>query len=210
MKKICRWVLSIALATACAHAPKPEFDVALSEGHCEEALQHLNADEKTKFIGRTQRAMGTTLSYAVTGVGYGADVVLTVAGGMVVMIGMCAPAIVAKGPLRNEKGETISSINACLPTKWSSITFPHAGRAIYRSTENWRCPDLTAMARGIRRVALCHETKGGRDGLTKASQTIHSLTANNDFMECIAETERDAVRMDAFRLDNLLHRGEGP
>jgi hypothetical protein len=189
--------------TACAHTSNQKFEKALSEGRCEEGLENIpGKDGKLNFGGRVNQTGGSLLSYTATGAGYTADVILTVVGGAVIFVALCAP-IAAAVIASNGGGNAVSGAE-CLPADLSQISPPHFGRDLYQGTAQMRCPDLTLLSRSIRRVAACQEKRASSENLLAARKTLSSITNNNEFMKCIATDERKSLEVDASRLDNKI------
>ena len=204
--------LSTAGSTGCTSAllgpqissRNEKFETALSAGRCEEALENIPEREgKIKFLGKVDRATGTALSYAATGAGYTADVVVTVVGGAVVFVALCGPLIAAQALSSN--GQVGGSV-ACLPGDLTGLGSPQMGKEIYKTTQELRCPDLTALSKSVRRVASCIEAKPDRAHLEKAKQTLNSISGSDEVMNCITDEEKSAVREDLYRLDGEISR----
>ncbi len=86
-------IITLALASAlisCQSTPQKKFEHSLFVGECEAALTQMPENQTSvKFMRSTQEASGTALSYAVTGLGYTSDAVITVAGGAVIFVALC-------------------------------------------------------------------------------------------------------------------------
>jgi hypothetical protein len=187
--------LVVSSLGGCATERKKKFEDALAGGRCEQAYENIPEYDKTlKFVGRVDRAAESTLSYAATGAGYVSDVVLTVVGGAVIMVGLCAP-IAALAIATNSSVTVPADQNPCFPMP-DGIHPPANGAKIYRATEEMRCPDLTALSRSIRRVADCQTRAGTPD---KARITLQSVTSNKDFMGCITSEEAAALKADLYK-----------
>ena len=195
--------LSLALP-GCAHQRTKRFETALSEGRCEAALENVpENDENVKYMGKAQRAGGTALSYAVTGAGYTADVVLMVAGGAVLFTALCGPGLIVA---MAATGTGVFPSQLCIPADLDNVKTPTLGRDAYRSTASWRCPDLTALAHSVRRVSNCYEAKDDKPSLERAKQTLESVVRNEEFMGCITQDEASGLRQDLFRIDQKVRR----
>lgn len=197
---------SILIATtfvisSCATERTKRFESALKDGRCDVALENIPENDKNlKFLGSTQRAAGKMMSYAATGAGYTADVVLTVVGGVVIFSIVCAPFIVAAS---YGHGGTAQ----CFPVNLDGITAPEIGKSAYKNTEDMRCPDLTALSRSVRRVARCHSDHATPDGTKNAVTTLNSLKANKKLMGCITKEERENVLADLLTYENKVSSG---
>lgn len=209
MKSILTYFLVAALTclnVSCATERKKKFEESLKAGQCEAAFENIPEHDKTlKYIGKVDRAAQTTLSYAATGAGYVSDVLLTVVGGTVVLVALCAPIAIA-GVMG---GAVVGTHNVdwngaeCLPMPFEP-KLPTNGKKIYRATEEMRCPDLTALSRSIRKVAGCHEHSTEPGAIEKAQTTLRSLATNKDFMNCITAPEKALVQMDLDRVTNKV------
>ena len=204
-RKLISLLFSIAFITnSCAHQRGTRFESALKDGRCDEALENIpENDENIKFVGRANRAAGTALSYAATGAGYTADVVLIVVGGVLITAVVCAPLFLAVAA-SSSAGVNSNAGLSCFPVNLKEIPIPTLGEDTYKNTEEWRCPDLTALSRSVRKVASCHETKGTLEDKKNAQITLSSLNSNKKFMNCIVKSERDGIRLEASRLENEI------
>ena len=206
MKRIrIAWCLVVSLSlTSCAHQRTKRFEAALSEGRCEAALENVpENDENVKYMGKAQRAGGTALSYAVTGAGYTADVVLMVAGGAVLFTVLCGPGLVVALAAH---GTGVFPSQLCIPADLNNVKAPTLGKDAYRSTAAWRCPDLTALAHSVRRVSSCYERRDDKPSLDLAKQTLDAVVKNEEFMGCITKDEASSLRQDLFRIDERVRR----
>ncbi len=195
-------LLSTLVLNACTHSRTKKFESALEAGRCEAALENIpENDGQLKFLGRMNRVAGSALSYAATGAGYTADVIVTVAGGAIVFVALCGPVLVAES--LSQSGHSASP---CLPVDISGLKPTQMGSTIYKDTEELRCPDLTALSRSVRRVAACNENASSPESLARAKQSLTSLNSNPEFMNCITKEERSAVRADIHRLTEKLGR----
>ena len=188
----------------CARERKQRFDQALEARQCDMALENIpEYDENVKFLGRIDRAAQSTLSYAATGAGYVSDVVLTVVGGTVILVGLCAPTIALIALA--ESASVIDNSHdgyehlGCLPMP-KGVHPPRSGQKIYRATEDMRCPDLTALSKSVRRVTACYERTELPVDLQKTQVSLRSLTSNAEFMGCVSPAERAAVQVDLDRI----------
>ena len=207
-------LLSFSLLNiSCAHTRTKNFESALAGGRCEDALENIpEKDGQIKFLGEVNRTTGQVLSYAATGAGYTADVLLTVAGGAVLFTVLCAPllAVGASGWPTSLDGSVNTGpqtpYGPCLPVNLSHLSLPHLGKDIYEGTEAMRCPDLTALSKSVRRVATCSEARETPAALTLAKKTLSSVVNNKDFMSCITADERSSLQTDAYRIEAKLNR----
>ncbi len=190
----------VFVLNSCAHQRTRRFESALKAGRCEDAVENIpENDPNVKFVGRANRAAGTAISYAATGAGYTADVVLVVTGGVLIFAAVCGPMLLAMAASSSTAG--VNPAILCLPVDYKSIPMPSLGKDTYKGTEEWRCPDLTALSRSVRRVASCHESSPDVDGKKHALTTLNSLKTNKDFMNCIGKSERDSIMIDVARLE---------
>ena len=174
-------------------------------GQCTAALESIPENEGSlKYLGRINRTAGTVVSYAATGAGYTADVLLTIVGGAVIFTAVCGPMLAAQVYSSHQAG-TNYPFN-CLPIDVSNIKAPRIGASVYKDTEELRCPDLTALSRSVRRVASCEEKKDKRDALERADKTLTTLSNDNAFMACITTDEKSAVGQDLFRIREKISR----
>lgn len=198
IRKISIVILCFSILVQCTHKPPQAFNQALNEGRCEEGLEVIHEySENIKYIGPANRAAGKTISYAVAGAGYTTDVVLKVVSGAVMFIALCAPVALAESA-----SSTPNTHISCLPGKFNVID-TKLGSAGYKSTEVWRCPDLSALADGIHRVAICHEKRADKEGLKSAKQTLDALITNSKFMNCISKPIRNSIYNSYDRIAQL-------
>ena len=202
-QKVIPLLLALAFVlNSCAHQRTKRFESALKAGRCDDALENIpENDENLKFVGRANRTAGTALSYAATGAGYTADVVLVITGGVLIFAAVCGPMLLA---VMASYGGAAHSGVGCLPVNLEEVPMPSIGKDTYKGTESWRCPDLTALARSVRKVASCHEGSGLAEDKKKALTTLSSLGSNKDFMNCIVKNESDTIRSDIARLENEI------
>lgn len=208
-RKTCISILIIALCAqlGCTTNRTKHFEAALDGGRCEEDLEYIPEDGGAlRFIGKANQTAGTALSYAATGVGYTADVAVTVVGGSVILIALCSPLVLASASgVPVSYSETRHHANMCFPTP-SGLRLPAMGAAAYRTTAELRCPDLTSLSKSMRRVAACEERKNQIIAFERAKQTLITIEGNADFLTCVSSEEKIAVRTDLARLREKIER----
>lgn len=201
-------VFTLAVFTTnggCANHAARDFESKLASGQCTAALESIpENDGSLKYLGRINRTAGTVVSYAATGAGYTADVLVTVVGGAVIFTAVCGPMLAAQVLSSSQPGQNYPF--NCLPIDVSNVKAPRMGASIYKETEELRCPDLTALSRSMRRVATCEESKDKRESLERANKTLTTLSNDEAFMACITTEEKSAVGSDLFRVREKISR----
>jgi hypothetical protein len=197
--------LTVSTNGGCTSTSEQKFESSLNNGQCEAALEHVPENDGTiRYVGQAQRAAGTVLSYAATGAGYTADVLITVVGGAVIFTAVCGPMLAAQVLSTQQPGQNYPF--NCLPVDLSKVKPTRIGASVYKETAELRCPDLTALSRSMRRVAGCEEKKEKRETLERANKTLTTLSDDANFMACITEDEKAAVGADLFRVREKLSR----
>lgn len=204
--KMCFLVALTLIGNSCAHQETKQFSAAIHDGDCDRALESIqDIDPRTRFLGRVNRASGTVLSYAATGAGYTADIAITVVGGAVIMVALCAPMAMAQQAAVRSGGSAGVELS-CLPSDISKINRPKMGKEIYKATGEMRCPDLTVISRSVRQVASCYEAKGGSENLQKAKTSLNSTYYNEEFRSCLTEEERAELGGALNRIEGQISR----
>jgi hypothetical protein len=202
MKQKLSCLIAIAfVVNGCASARTKKFESALQGGRCEEALENIpEHDKNLKFAGSTQRAAGKVLSYAATGAGYTADVLLNVGTGVLIGTAICAPFIALA--LGSRADFSNADIGACYPKEAFNLVNTKMGESAYKNTEDWRCPDLTALSQSVRKVAKCHSSAGTNQGMKNALTTLSAIKSNRKFMNCITDREKETLLSEYSSYEN--------
>lgn len=184
------------LLNACATTRSKKFESAIKNGRCDVAVENIPENDKNlKYVGRAQRTTGTVLSYVATGAGYTADVVLNIGTGLLVGTAICAPIVILVAGATNASASSMD-FSGCYPKEAFMMVNSQIGESTYRGTASWRCPDLTALSRNVRKVARCHADQQTHFGDKNAVTTINAIRSNDKLMDCITEDERRAVLAD--------------
>jgi hypothetical protein len=182
-------VFTTGIFTSCVSSPHREFEAALNDQRCEEALAKIpENDSRIKFLGRSERVAGNAFSYAATGLGYVADVMVTVTGGVAILTISCGPSIAISLAAHSATG-----VPCLWPDELTKLLPTEFGHATFQSTESWRCPDLSAFSGSIRRVAECQSSSGTISGLERAMTSLNTLGDNDQIMDCVDSNERKNV-----------------
>ncbi len=201
MKKILHLAIACLFANAACTTSLKRFDTAIDANHCEEALEKLPENEMgAKLLSKTQEASGKTLSYALTGMSYTAEVLLNVVGGTVMVVALCGPSVAAG------IWATDGRAGICLPGRIDALSPPNIGRQTYQATENLRCPNLVPMSRSMRKVAACYLKRDTKDALEKAHKSLLAIQESKDFYNCLPTEEKQAIgiELEQVRLKTKL------
>lgn len=141
------------------------------------------------------------MSYAVTGGGYTADVVIVVGGVGLILVALCAPALLAHGGqcLPWPATGTTSSSSKSKDSN-SVLEGPNLGGKVFKATADWRCPDVSPLAKSFRRVAEC-QAHQGQEGSAIAVRTLGLVRNDPGFWGCMKPSERQEflTMMESYR-----------
>jgi hypothetical protein len=201
MKKILYLALIGLFANAACTTTLKKFDSALAANHCEDALEKLPENEMgAKLLSKTQEASGKTLSYALTGMSYTAEVLLNVVGGTVMFVALCGPSVAA-GVWTTDGRQGV-----CLPGRLDALAPPNIGHKTYQATENLRCPNLVPMSRSMRKVASCYLKRETKEAIEQAHKSLLAIQDSKDFYNCLPNDEKQAIgnELEQVRLKTKL------
>jgi len=191
-------LVAVCCCVACAHQVDPKLAQFVDTGQCENGSQYLfQKGDRPPVRSRVSQVILLPLSYVAIGLGYTTNVVLVLAGGVVVGAVVCSPLIaldVASSGDGRMSGECVSEVAGAVISEESLTAL---GDAIYDGTKKWRCADLTPLSREIRAVARCYTNRRSPGDLDKARQQLGVL-GQNRFASCVSDEERQAVG-DALR-----------
>ncbi len=191
MKKIVLISLVIIELFACGTVKK--FNEAVIEKKCESALEEIPENQSDfKLVNKAQEVFGTILSYSATGGAYTVQVLWDVAatvGGAVIL---CSPTIAVSILLRG----TVAGKFYCFDGDITKAYAPDFGGNIYRSTRNWRCPEVDGISQSIRKVARCYLDRGDEINRKKALTSLQSVAKSPSFYQCLSKTETEQFAKD--------------
>ncbi len=186
--------LVLLAAAACAHAPRPGVAGPADALRCEDAARFLAAHPPDPPPLDGVRLLATApLSYAATGVAYGAEATAVVGAGVAAGAVVCSPLLALEVALHGSgdaSGECFVYVAAGLA---SGLWLPGAGSGVWRATRAWRCPDLTRLSREVRAIARCHARRGAPGDLEQARAHLAWLREAPPIRTCLPDGERRAI-----------------
>jgi hypothetical protein len=186
--------LLAATATACAHAPAPEFSRRIRQARCEDAVSFLRAHPRGPPVeSRLKQVVTVPLSYVLTGVGYTAEIAVVVGGGIVLSGVVCTPVLALEGAARGSGEASADCFASMLGTVFADASLPGVGRGIHAATRGWRCADMSPVSEDLRAIARCYAERGGDGDLERARQQLDVLVRSTDLLRCVSDEERGAL-----------------
>lgn len=201
MNRILFSIIGCSLTCSCMTKHSEMSSLAASE-RCEEALDamtQVNSQESTNQS--VKQVGGTVASYTTTVMGYSADVLLGIAGGVVIGVTICSPALaidVASGGSSNLTGSCIGGVAQELPA-------PQTGKKTYEATQEWRQKDLSKISANLRSIASCYERRNRGDDMRKSLKQLETVTENEEFWQSISEDEQKMVLKQHRQVSEKLH-----
>jgi hypothetical protein len=187
-------ISTFSIFNACAEKQE-SFRGNVKAGRCDEALAGLpEKDPLVKLTNQSKQATASVASYAYVGASYTAEIFWDIAGGTVMAVVLCSPAI-AVNLLAGSGGGVGSGVNSCFPGDISALGAPPLGRHAFEQTKSMRCPDLVPLSHSIRSVANCYEAKGTKGDLGKAIDNLRALQNSVDFYTCLPDSERSEIKV---------------
>jgi hypothetical protein len=181
-----------------------KFNNAINSGQCEDAIKNIPSSTSSLLLKKTKHISGTIASYLVTGVTYGTEVTVYVTGGIVGGIVVCSPFIMLEGAAKSHGDASVRCIGEVSGNIMSGNKFGKFGEKVYDGTGPWRCPDLTDLSEGLRRVATCYEAKNNKENLLKAKEQL-DIIRNHEFESaCVNDQERAEIIKQYDRIDKKL------
>jgi hypothetical protein len=183
-------LLSLTLVSCQTHK---KFETDLSTGNCDEALTNIPENDSTvRFLSSTKSGAGDVLSYSVAGAGYATQAALTVVGGVVIMVALCAPqmAVAAAGGGGVMTTPTCFSANDIFS---AGLKAPSLGKGAREKTKHWGCPNVIPLAESVQKVSACYLKKAGPENLKKAEGSLKALKNSDAFFECLPAAEQAKV-----------------
>ncbi|HAZ14996.1 MAG: hypothetical protein A2X86_21945 [Bdellovibrionales bacterium GWA2_49_15] len=177
---------------------KALVEKSLVDGNCVQAFER-EQSLSGQLANSTKKIVGTTVSYLLTGVGHSADVALTFSGGIVIGVVLCSPIIALEAAAHGDgraSGDCIGKVASDISMK-EKLT--HIGEKTYRSTRQWRCPNLDQVSQRLRKVASCYDEQGDR---LKAQAQLKAIKEQQLFVECLSAVEFSVVASELDRLSS--------
>lgn len=191
MKKIIFMAVVVVELFACSTVK--QFDEAMVEKKCEAALEQIPENQShLKLVSKAQEVSGTILSYSATGGAYTVQVLWDVAatvGGAVIL---CSPTIAVSILSRG----TGAGKFYCFDGDITKAYAPDFGGNVYRSTRNWRCPEVDGISQSIRKVARCYLDRGDEINRKKALTSLQTVARSPSFYQCLSKTETEDFAKD--------------
>ena len=185
------------LLTACGHT-ESRFEEKLLSQDCDEAAAHLPGSDPLGKTAKGVKYIGKNLAaYSYITASYTTEVLWDVAGGTVLFVGLCGPLIAVQAAGNFSVGAVAHPSEVCLPIPWDKesrgIFAPPLGRQAIRQTKEFRCPDLSTVSASLQKVASCYESKGDRESLKKAVDSLENIEKSKDFFTCLEPSDQALV-----------------
>ncbi len=176
--------LALILLSSCAHQIARETRVA---GACESVAIDFDVPLRDHVTHGMKLVTTAPLSIGLTMVGGATDLTTLILTNPVTSTLLCVTAFIS---LTDGKamGEDVCKHFANL-----TMIYPANGEKIFHATQAWRCPNLDAVSRGLRRSAACYAQRGD---LPKARKQLQAILANADLFPCLSDSEISIVNGD--------------
>lgn len=177
------------LLVSCS-TPQKKFDNFVRAGQCTEAIDYIKGSYRKNILNHMQSSVANTSSYVLSGLGYGADVLVVITGGAVVGAAICAP-IIAMEVSSNGNGRVSAE---CIDLAFklmdnNKVEYSSLGKKAYEATDNWRCPAKGYFLENILDVTECYINNGSRSSLAKARRQIDTVHGNRIFSSCMSKDQ---------------------
>ncbi len=197
MKKINLVILLSFLSYSCS-TPEQKFNNYISAGQCEKAIDYIKHSKRRNILNYTTHALSNTSSYVLTGLGYGADVILIVTGGVVVGAALCGPVLAFEAAAKSSghaTGKCMEASMKILGEISSNETFDYSsiGKRTYENTSSWRCSANRDLTKYMLSTSRCYLNRDGSEGVKKAELQLNLLEGNQIFYECLSNEERNKI-----------------
>lgn len=187
VKEIFRYTLLVGFILGCSSSSV--FERHIKNNECDLAeKEFLNKGKEVSIVEKGKTVVGSTFSYAGTGVGYLTDVVLLVGKEVGVRMLICAPVGAIEAAAKGS-GNALGSCFSNIGTSASSMP-TNLGKSIYNKTESWRCSDLSPFSKKVRKLSKCYREKGDQQ---KAREYLIQLRGNPNLFNCISEEEQNKI-----------------
>ena len=182
-------VIAAVTLSACAHTIDHDISHLASQDQCEAAAMLTERHQGIPTTSRIKQAVVVPASLAAAGLGYTADVTLTVGGTGAVSILLCSPLVLLGAAVGNVDGGA-----ECIVDVWgallSGVDMPGLGAGAYEKTRRWRCADTSWLTRRWRRVAQCYQSRGDTRSLAHAAQTLDYVHERPRLTKCLSDREQ--------------------
>lgn len=182
-----------ALATACAHAPRPEVARASSDLRCEDAAGAVARRARTHLVDELRRSATTPLSIVLSGAGFVTDGAVVVSSSVVLGGALCAPIGLIEAAGKGDGSATGHCFVEMTSAVIEAMPAPGIGRGVYRATRSWRCPDFVQLSREVRAVSACYARRDDPGDRHLAVLHLEQLRGDREILECLPPGERRAV-----------------
>jgi hypothetical protein len=199
-------ILVLGATLGCrAHDPYQSVAATADTGRCEDAARKVAAVDldEPDMLSSAARTGKTVVSYALTGLGYTSDVVVTVTGGIAASVVICSPVLALEIGMKSNGDLSVHCFENVAP-KAADMVNPELGPKAKASTAEWREDlDYTPLSRAMRQVARCYEQRGDAASLAKAYVQLQQIGKGPIYPHATPE-ERALVDKATLELDEKI------
>jgi hypothetical protein len=184
-----KFFILLLLFLSCS-TPQQKFENFVSAGQCSEAIDYIKGSYRRNILNHLQSSVGNTSSYILSGLGYGADLIVVVTGGTVVGTALCAPIIAFEVSANGSGQVSAECISLALRLMSNSdVKYSSIGDKTYKSTISWRCPAKGYFLDNILDVTECYINSGEPANKIKARKQIDTIHGNRIFSSCMSNNQ---------------------
>lgn len=194
MKTYLTLILSFVLCSGCTHtnaekrfSKRYHFD---QEESCMNPLKNLERPTAYKVLDDSKQALGTGLSYIVTGASYTSEFIIGIGAGLGLGVIVCSPLMAAEVAMQssfNASAQCVGQIGGHI----YQILPKGIGEATYKATEGLRCPEVDHISLAMRKVATCYHSQNQSQ---KAKEQLAILREDYILKKCRSKQESIEVQ----------------